>query len=143
MKKSVLAISVILLAGCGSIGSTKYGCAGLPEGSRCDSTRNIYEKTHGGNNSVSSTNKKSEMIEVSDPVIDTFVTPNLPNRPVPIRTQAQVMRIWINSWEDTNEVLITPGKIHIDIEPRKWVIGQSDSAAEQNRIFKPLETFNK
>jgi len=77
-----------------------------------------------------------------DPVIDTFVTPNLPDRPVPIRTPARVMRIWVSSWEDTNSgALIVPGLIYTEIEPRRWVIGKPERAESQyGRLYKPLES---
>lgn len=152
-------ILVVLLSGCASYGSNKYGCKGLPEGVRCTPTRDLYEATHAGEqptsvhssqeknqSSNSKKSKKQNSAQVSaepitDPVIDTFVTPNLPDRPVPIRTPARVMRIWVASWEDTDTgALIAPGYIYTEIEPRRWVIGKPESAAsQQNRIFKPLE----
>lgn len=156
MNKLLLVSLMAVLSGCSSFGNSDYGCKGLPEGSRCISTRDLYEATSGGENSSSVSNiseanspesKKNHDKEVShsqstDPVIDNFVTPALPDRPVPIRTPAQVMRIWVASWEDISSgALITPGYIYTEIEPRRWVIGKSESAASsQAKIFKPLES---
>jgi len=157
-------IGVLILSGCASIGNPEYGCSGLPEGVRCMATRDIYEASQGGetpknHSTVEPTNgrdsdnmpKESDEVEtvkekvITDPVVDTFVTPNLPDRPVPVRTPAQVMRIWVASWEDIGSgALIVPGYIYTEIEPRKWVIGRPESAASQRgRLFKPLETSSK
>jgi len=46
----------------------------------------------------------------SDVVVDTYVVPNLPDSPIPIRTPAQVMRIWVAPWEDSNgDFVVDPG----------------------------------
>jgi len=169
MFRIISLIAVVTLSGCASYGSPKYGCSGLPAGTTCMPTRDIYGATEGGNGvqdrateattenerDSDSSRKEKDKVEVgvekvsTDLVIDTFVTPNLPDRPIPIRTPAQVMRIWVASWEDTNTgALIVPGYIYTEIEPRRWVIGRPDSAAkQQGRLFQPLEsqhtTINK
>lgn len=74
-----------------------------------------------------------------DPVIDNYVAPRLPDRPVPIRTPAQVMRIWVAPWEDTNGDLITTGYVYTEIEPRRWVIGKTE--AKGNAVLRPLQTI--
>jgi conjugal transfer pilus assembly protein TraV len=122
-------------------------------------TRDLYEATNGGQLPDQGLNVEGEnqhdpeyrikqeqadttkVKRTSDPVVDTFVTPNLPDRPVPIRTPSQVMRIWIASWEDAETgALITPGYIYSEIVPRRWVIGKPESAAaQQGRLYKPLE----
>ncbi|MDT4866639.1 Type IV conjugative transfer system lipoprotein (TraV) [compost metagenome] len=43
--------------------------------------------------------------------------------PLPIRTQAVVMRIAVAPWEDENGDLNIPGFIYTEIEPRRWEIG--------------------
>ena len=154
MNKKVLALPLLtlLVSGCASLGEQEYGCSGIPEGKRCMSTRDVYRNTHDGNallsTEVSSEKKeqiKPEKTEVTeriatsgDAVIDTFVTPRLPDRPVPIRTPAQVMRIWVSTWEDQNGSLIAPGYVYTEIEPRRWVIGKRSSATQGPRVFKPL-----
>lgn len=156
-----LLLSAALLSACSSLGSHEYSCKGLPAGTKCESTTSIYETTQGAeaptDESASQSTQKSAsasktkdgkpaiavqpISEYRDEVIDNFVTPNLPNRPVPIRTPAQVMRIWVNSWEDKSNALIAPGKIYVEVTPRRWVIGKPDNAAQsQGRVFKPLES---
>ncbi len=82
---------------------------------------------------------------ITDPVLDTFVTPNIPDRPIPVRTPAQVMRIWVSTWEDQKSgALMAPGYVYTEIEPRRWVIGKPESAAkQQGRTFNPLGSPNK
>lgn len=159
----VIALVVLsILSGCASFGSPEYGCTGLPEGTKCMATRDIYEATGGGqgipstsleenssnprdpetNNSKSNTQvHRGHSEHITDSVIESFVTPNLPDKPVPIRTPAKVMRIWVASWEDVGSgALISPGYIYTEIEPRRWVIGKPESAATaQGKVFKPLE----
>ncbi len=164
MYRILLLVGISLLSGCTSFGSPEYGCSGLPEGVRCMATRDLYDATNGGEKVVRGPSRQSEDVNqrdsgqssqardndlgngitvepITDPVIDTFVTPLLPNRPIPIRTPAQVMRIWVATWEDTNSgALIAPGYIYTEIEPRRWVIGKPESAAsQQGRVFKPLD----
>lgn len=155
-------IAAAILSGCASFGAPEYGCSGLPDGVRCTATRDLYDVTNGGEvphsktpNDENKIARESDSIKkphhekagavdvqpITDQVVDTFVAPNLPDRPVPIRTPAQVMRIWIASWENIETgALITPGYIYTEIEPRRWVIGKPESAAkQQDRLFKPLE----
>ena len=163
MLKISLIFIFIFFSGCAAYGNKDYGCSGLPQGVRCTSTSDLYEATHAGQARASTvavnsnTNDRDPSASTStsqdpkanpvvthvatDPVIDTFVTPNLPDRPVPIRTPAKVMRIWVSTWEDADTgALIAPGYIYTEIEPRRWVIGKPESAAsKRNRLFKPLE----
>lgn len=47
------------------------------------------------------------------------------------------MRIWVAPWEDTNGDLIISGYLYTEIEPRRWVIG--DSAPKGKFVLKPLQ----
>lgn len=78
-----------------------------------------------------------EVIEVQgrvilgdDEITQNFVTPRLPYAPVPVRTPAMVMRIWVASYEDVNGDLIAPGYVYTEIEPRRWV-------TERGNVNKP------
>ena len=162
MKTLFVSLVLISLAGCNSVGGKEYGCSGMPDGVKCMATRDLYEATHGGetihSTSVDESSKnrrdpgdkkhdvgvtvRADEHSPTDPVVNRYVTPNLPDRPVPIRTPAQVMRIWVASWEDVSSgALMTPGYIYTEIEPRRWVIGKTEAAASaQGRLFKPLES---
>ena len=56
--------------------------------------------------------------------------------PLPIRTQAVVMRIAVDPWEDENGDLYVPGFIYTEIEPRRWEIGARQTSA--GTTLKPL-----
>ncbi|HDK8695616.1 type IV conjugative transfer system lipoprotein TraV [Aeromonas veronii] len=147
----------LLLAGCSSlnIGADEYSCPGMPNGVQCMSARDVYAATNDGNvprpMNADESNAKSEGKNSNnpppvatnasgsgDPVIDTYVAPRLPDRPIPIRTPAQVMRIWVAPWEDTNGDLIVTGYVYTEIEPRRWVIG--DGTPESEPVLRPLQT---
>ncbi|WP_395756368.1 type IV conjugative transfer system lipoprotein TraV [Edwardsiella ictaluri] len=152
MLGAVAALS--MLAGCSafSIGSDEYGCPGMPNGVQCMSARDVYASTNDGNvprpmkqeegepkaNSKGSSNVSASSPKSGDPVIDTYVAPRLPDRPIPIRTPAQVMRIWVAPWEDTNGDLIVTGYVYTEIEPRRWVIG--DGTPQTEPVLRPLQT---
>lgn len=169
-RTGALVALVTVTTGCTSflsVGSPKYACSGLPEGASCQSTRDIYEATHDGNVPLRLQNDKEDQtqqnrrarvtkdnqtesnndtgnnvagVSLRDSVIDNYVAPRLPDRPIPIRTPAEVMRIWVAPWEDTNGDLVTNGYIYTEIEPRRWVIGQQGSA--DPTVLKPLQTIS-
>ena len=68
--------------------------------------------------------------------------------PTPIRTPAQVMRIWIAPWEDSDGDLMVSNYVYTELEPRRWMIGKSAPTLspsliplqiEQRPPEKPLE----
>lgn len=146
-----------LITGCSSIGESDFGCKGMPNHPNCMSAKQVYRATEGGmsiydtessdyshnrsDDPDSESGKVKKAQPVKDPVIDTFVTPQMPDRPVPIRTPSQVMKIWVGAWEDKeSNALIAPGIIYVEITPRQWVIGKPETAASQTgQVFKPLE----
>lgn len=162
--KLILVGGVVLTSGCASvvgIGESEYKCPAT-DGVHCKPTREIYEMTHDGNvpeptvsekKSIFGKNKKArktsdetltegkeggaETKQSKDTVIDNYVAPRLPDRPVPIRTPAHVMRIWIAPWEDTNGDLNTTGYMYTEIEARRWVIGAGESKADP--VLRPLQ----
>lgn len=76
-----------------------------------------------------------------DEIINNYVTPNIPNRPVPVRTPAQIMRIWVGPYVDANGDLVAPGIVYTEIEPRKWIYPDTMSAEKSanNRVMRPLQ----
>ncbi len=61
-----------------------------------------------------------------------------PEGPVPIRTPAQVMRVWIAPWEDSRGDLHAPGYLYSEIEPRRWTLGAPPAGNGERRIT-PLQ----
>lgn len=159
--KKVLVVGGLLatLSGCSTlnIGNDDYACPGMPNGVQCMSAADVYSATNDGQvprpMSPDEAEAKSEgnldesgqgaaapgsTRSSGDEVINTYVAPRLPNKPVPIRTPAQVMRIWVAPWEDTNGDLIVTGYVYTEIEPRRWVIG--DSAPNSEPVIRPLQS---
>lgn len=151
---ALLLLASVSLSGCAAlnIGQSDYSCSGLPEGVQCMSARDVYAATNDGNvpramhpkdkraESEGSTADVALQGSSGDAVIDNYVAPRLPDRPVPIRTPAQVMRIWVAPWEDTNGDLIVSGYIYTEIEPRRWVIGEGVPHSEP--VLRPLQTVS-
>ncbi len=157
MKIIILLSLSVLISGCSTFGSNDFACS-APKGATCMSTRDIYAATNSGQvpshnvnleesdsstrdaKSIENNSENSPATRVTDPVIDTFVAPRLPDSPVPVRTPAIVMRIKVYSYEDSKTgVLYTPGYIFSEIEPRRWTIGKQEASSSQNgRLLKPL-----
>jgi len=58
----------------------------------------------------------------------------LVDRPTPLRTPAQVMRVWLAPWEDTRGVLHIGGYHFIEVVGRRWTIGGAVNP-EPARVF--------
>lgn len=133
---------LMLNTGC----ATKYGCSGMPDGARCTPTTEIYEQTHhgqlptpsgdgAGSNDTTQGTRSTRQTDSS--VMPPYLVPYLATAQVPIRTPAQVMRIWIAPYEDRNRDLHVPGLVYTDIEERKWLLGDSN-VTDTRQIFSPL-----
>lgn len=147
------------ISGCAAfnIGEPEYSCSGIPEGVKCMSTKDVYNLTNNGNvplslgpESVESAsqvagNQYGTAISGSrgnpNDVVSNYVSPRLPDRPVPVRTPAEVMRIWIAPWEDDDGDLIVTGHLYTEIEPRRWVLGETTSSSQPS--LKPLQSIQR
>jgi len=142
MYARIIATSLILgfLSGCTgimSIGESEYTCKGMPNGATCMSAKDVYSATEGddyktqlkkeqeGGASDSEHGKPAEQVtRVLYPQgADNAPIPMRARNPLPIRTQAVVMRIAVDPWEDENGDLNIPGFIYTEIEPRRWEVG--------------------
>ncbi len=107
----------------------------------------LQKNSDTGSLGASALNRASaaEADEIPDPftlenrkiVGEAYIIPNLPDKPVPVRTPAGVMRIWIAGWEDDLGDLNSPSHVFVEIEPRRWVVGEPERHEE--RYFAPLE----
>lgn len=155
LRMGVIAISLTTLAGCSSltVGNSDFACPGMPDGVKCMSTMDVYAATNdggvplpmrGGKEGDSSSSDGSGMQQKDwpggiDPVRDSvsaYVAPRLPDKPVPVRTPAEVMRIWVAPWEDTNGDLNVSGYLYTEVQARRWVLG--DPAPSSNPVLSPL-----
>lgn len=148
-------------------GEEEFSCSGMPGSIYCASARDVYEATNDGmvpspmrkgdayneecedcirsedvnpdlKGSDGNTEDKKTLAVKDDELINNYVTPALPDRPIPIRTPSQVMRIWVASYVDVNGDLQAPGFVYTEIEPRRWVI-KSQSDEGSFTAFSPLE----
>lgn len=56
------------------------------------------------------------------------------DKPVPVRTPARVMRVWIAPWEDKRGVFHSGGYAFVEIEARRWALGEP-AKTEPARFF--------
>jgi len=127
--------SSAILTGC----ATQYGCKGMPEDPACLSTTEAYQLTDkvlptavdGKPETMKSketTKATSLQLGQRAPVglslPQPMPTPKIDD-PTPIRTPAQVMRIWIAPWEDSDGDLMVSNYVYTELEPRRWMIGKS------------------
>lgn len=135
MKKLFILIVPVILSGCAStfnIGESEYSCRGYPEDSKCISAREIYAQTHdkdylvgyvgeGEEEQQKASNTESKSAISDREPIKTAV-PRL-EKPLPIRSTAKVMRVYIGPWEDKQGDLNSPGYVFTEVIGRRWTIG--------------------
>lgn len=145
--KLMLTASLLaLLSGCAAMGSghSNYSCEGFGDDASasdgCMSVREAYAATdsvsHAGDGEAA-TPPTQQAIDNAMHVAQHYVAPRLPDQAVPIRTPADVMRIWIAPWESDNGDLNVTGHVYTEIEPRRWVLG-SQPGGTQSRALSPL-----
>lgn len=108
------------LSGCGTMGASEYSCDGYPKGQTCMSVREVYE----GDNQV--TEEHTEAVEQAQAARNEAWSGQVPAEvPRPIRTPAQVMRIWHAPMEDSRGVLNMATYSFVEVETRRWSVGEA------------------
>ena len=159
---SMLLPMVLGLSACGSIGEKDFACPGRPPGVRCMSTSEVYRATHYTDTvdppaakalgdeprkrdstrrpqqasapaRSSRPHPQAEMASADSEASSRRPIPQV-DRPIPIRTPAQVMRAWIAPWEDVRGVLYGGEHAFIEIVSRRWSIGERETG-EPVRLF--------
>jgi conjugal transfer pilus assembly protein TraV len=133
VKITVLAV-MWSLQGCSflSLGKSEYDCPGGVNGVRCMSARQVYQATE-TSDYVKTKEEMAESPSNGNPVspgkanTGQVAVPRI-NQPVPIRTQAKVMRIWMSPWEDEDGDLHADGYMYTEIESRRWNLGDKFKA---------------
>jgi conjugal transfer pilus assembly protein TraV len=133
----LVGLTIILSAGC----ATQYGCKGMPDDPKCLSTTEAYQVTDKALPEPSKPETpKSEAVKaeaiVPFPRYTRQPVPKIDD-PTPIRTPAQIMRIWIAPWEDSDGDLMVSGYVYTELEPRRWMIGKSAPTVSPSLI--PLQ----
>lgn len=137
---------MVLLSGCVSLNPWKddYGCRGYPEGVRCKSAREVYHLTNyqealstpaddEDQEKKADCDECGEKAEAAVPVrAERPPTPSVAAvqglgyvGPMPLRTPARIMRIWIAPWESLDGVLHLPTYLYAEVEERRWLIGEA------------------
>ena len=157
----ILALTVLGggLAGC-AVGSNTFSCPGRPEGVRCADITEIYELTNtvdrieataegpiGDDTQRAAEARAEQRRRSAGPGNATTAAagptqiaggglwqPPRVDRPTPIRTPAQVMRVWMAPWEDTRGVLHVGGYHYVEVEARRWTLG-GPVEGESSRVF--------
>ncbi|WP_051331338.1 TraV family lipoprotein [Methylocaldum szegediense] len=142
MKRLLGFVMAAALSGC----ATKYGCKGMPNDPICMSTREAYKATNHVSPSSSEKNqKKGKTARTEAPAGAARHQARAPypkiDDPTPIRTPSSVMRIWIAPWEDTDGDLVVSSYVYTELQPRRWVIGQTTPANTTSLV--PLQVEHR
>ena len=141
--------AVLFVTGCTSIGTSEFGCSGIPEATTCMAPEEVYNATNSAtpiyDNRVSagSDGVKDSSEQRLPPRTLGHVGYQLPPTPLPmpVRTSAKVMRMWIAPWEDRSGDLHMPNYVFSEIEIRRWNLGE-DAVKSRSNQATPLKTFN-
>jgi len=132
IKLGLLAATILALSGCSylGIGQGDFSCPGGIDGVRCMSARQVYQATESsdyvkvaGDKDKQGESNIANQTPVNHPMNSQVAVPSI-EQPVPIRTQAKVMRIWMAPWEDDDGDLHADGYLYTEIESRKWNLGE-------------------
>lgn len=153
----------LMMTGCGSfsIGADEYKCPNYRDGVECKSAREVYRMTEHSrtpkdpDKAARQAQQESEVRPQqrgrasarrrgrgTEPDVShtTIVKKVEPGRhfslegPTPIRTPAQIMRIWVGSYEDKDGDLHVPGLVYTEIQERTWTLGQRAPEAPGQRV---------
>jgi len=151
-KYAIIAITCIL-SGCASsltTGSDNFECSGIPNGKHCISTEDAYADSnknlsksawvHDHKNSKPDHTAPSKAEKTQQPEV--IALPGN-NDPKPIRTPANVMRVWIAPWEDKNGDLHMSSLVYTEIKARRWIVGEPIESKVGGRGIYPLLRSHK
>jgi conjugal transfer pilus assembly protein TraV len=150
MKTKVLfAMLLPLLAtGCGSMFNTaendSFSCPGMPQGIICKTPLAVYKSTNQmppPTDSDMPIGQKVSGVRYGDNQ-GNVVSPEpaasrglpglsaaaLDGSPRPVRTSAEVMRIWIAPWVDSHDDLHYPSYLFTEVQARRWSFGKTEFA---------------
>lgn len=146
MIKSILtAVACVSMTGCSilAVGESEYACKGYDtKGVTCMSAREVYHATENAS-SISNSDFHKEDHEDHESGRDAQRQPSRSHEPgqpttqqhraagqyiqhrgpTPIRTPARVMRVWVDTYEDKQGDLHSPGLVYTEVESRRWNIG--------------------
>jgi conjugal transfer pilus assembly protein TraV len=140
-----LALLCVLVPGCSwiGLGKSEFSCpGGSTDGVRCLSARQVYLATDNsdtvqpgsgaGPAEAGMPGVPAALPAAPSPVQGAVPVPSI-NQPMPIRTQAAVMRIWMAPWEDDDGDLHADGYLYTEVEGRRWNLGERADAPKPVR----------
>lgn len=142
----------LMLSGCSAmlgLGEDEFSCSGMPQGVKCLSALEVYQSTdykdyvseddiryfgkqqdgskkkaRGRDKYVNSReNTGAEKIAQRSQPMVREATP-APDRAIPIRTPARVIRVWIAPWEDKAGYLNMSSYTYAELQGRRWAVGE-------------------
>lgn len=126
---------------------SEFACPKTDYGSPCMSARQAYMESNPGGGLVTESDKTTHSHKHpsttkraaprSTPV-PSLVMPGL-DSPRPIRTPAQIMRIYIAPWVSQDGALTMPFYVYTQIEPRRWTLGVRAPRSTDPQSFYPLQ----
>lgn len=148
MKPIAIAAVCLTITGCSvfSVGNGDYACKGYDtEGVTCMGAREVYQATE---NATSVKNSDFKNGDQHSDHVEGREAQRHPSRsakdgqptqqqhrasgqyiqhtgPTPIRTPARVMRVWVDTYEDKQGDLHSPGLVYTEVQSRRWNIGQT------------------
>lgn len=142
LQSVLLAAALLLLYGCGG----NFGCKGYPEGVQCKSAREVYELTNYRDSlekpKDAQNNGDCPECEMQQNLPVTLAGYNSPGNspgsppagtavqglgyagPMPLRSAAQIMRIYVAPWEAADGALHLPTYMYVEVVERRWSIGE-------------------
>lgn len=163
---TILGLSVLFLQGCASmlsVGKSEYSCTGYKDTDKCLSATQVYKKTNGnitedlttaenitkksndssffsfGNNNDVEANFREDFQKYKSQV---SIAPSA-IAPVPIKNQADVLRVWIAPWVDTNKQLHSGEFVFQEVQNKTWSIGSEVVNNKQNILFSAQQSTKK
>lgn len=122
---AIAAVLPIVLSGCLNAWHSNYKCKGFPEGVQCQSVRETYAQTN-YQEALGRNNREGNPEAVpaagnpdGDPVQGLGYS-----GPLPLRTPAQVIRVWVAPWEAQDGRLHLANYIYAEVQERQWSIGE-------------------
>lgn len=109
----------------------------MPDGVRCKSAKEVYHDTtrNGSDGDAGGANGHRALVD-RWPSAPWTNAPSL-DAPQPLRAPPKIMRIWVTPFEDKNGDLHMPGLVYVELEPRRWLVG--DREVEASGRLTPLD----
>jgi conjugal transfer pilus assembly protein TraV len=131
------AIAPAVLCGCvgltGLSGTSQYGCK-APEGVKCESVSGTYynslannlpSQRQGGRTTPRNQAAPARMEALGAqpvPVRAALAAPDAAAAPMPLRSQAWVLRLWVKPWEDAEGDLVDQMYVYVAVDNGRWLV---------------------